>query len=93
MKRTNRQRQSATDQQLEQVVEPLASYISAASRPKAALISALAVLFREVEETNQAANDHIAMLVNGDWSSAACCQATGVGRPELASNGSFGAAS
>jgi hypothetical protein len=44
---------------LEQVIEPLASYISAARRPKAALRSALAVLRSVVEETNRAAYIHL----------------------------------
>ena len=37
---------------LEQVIEPLAAYICATDEPKTALVSALAVLFREVEATN-----------------------------------------
>ncbi|MGQ0635661.1 MAG: hypothetical protein ACT4QC_13685 [Planctomycetaceae bacterium] len=43
---------------LERVVEPLASYICAADRPRAALVSALQVLFSEVEATNRAAVAH-----------------------------------
>jgi hypothetical protein len=38
---------------LAQVIEPLASYICAADRPREALLSALAKLFNEVKETNQ----------------------------------------
>jgi hypothetical protein len=45
---------------LEQVVEPLASYICAADRPREALLSALAVLLAEVEETNRTALVHFA---------------------------------
>jgi len=37
------------------VIEPLAAYICATEQPKTALMSALAVLFREVEATNTAA--------------------------------------
>jgi hypothetical protein len=44
---------------LERVVEPLASYISAARHPKAALRSALAVLRSVVEENNRAAYLHL----------------------------------
>jgi hypothetical protein len=40
---------------LERVIEPLAAYICATDEPKTALVSALAVLFREVEATNSAA--------------------------------------
>ncbi|HEY3393357.1 MAG TPA: hypothetical protein VGK58_11665 [Lacipirellulaceae bacterium] len=40
---------------LERVIEPLAAYICATEQPKTALMSALAVLFREVEATNSAA--------------------------------------
>ena len=43
---------------LERVIEPLASYICATDEPKAALMSALAVLYREVEKTNRAASAH-----------------------------------
>ncbi len=45
---------------LVQVIEPLASYICAASRPRAALASALALLFSQVEETNRTASMHVA---------------------------------
>lgn len=48
--------------ELEQVVEPLASYICATERPKTALLSALAALVREVEATNRAANGHFLTL-------------------------------
>jgi hypothetical protein len=37
------------------MVEPLANYICATEQPKTALMSALAVLFNEVEATNRAA--------------------------------------
>jgi hypothetical protein len=67
MKNVNRELKQATNQQLEQVIEPLASYISAANRPKAALMSALAVLFRVVEETNHAANVHVTTLLEAQW--------------------------
>ena len=43
---------------LERVIEPLASYICAADQPRAALLSALAVLLSEVEQTNQTAAAH-----------------------------------
>ena len=48
--------QSGTD--LQRVIEPLVNYICAAERPKAAFMSALAMLVREVEATNQAAAMH-----------------------------------
>ena len=48
----------AAGHELEQVVEPLASYICATERPQSALNSALAVLFREIAATNQAAIAH-----------------------------------
>ena len=53
---------------LERVVEPLASYISASDRPKAALLSALAVLVSEVERTNRAAFAHVTSLMENRWS-------------------------
>ena len=40
---------------LDQFIEPLASYICAADQPRAALASALAALLSEVEATNRAA--------------------------------------
>jgi hypothetical protein len=46
---------SADQSDLARVIEPLASYICAADRPRAALASALAVLVREIEQTNHAA--------------------------------------
>ena len=51
--------QRPTQHELQQVIEPLANYICAADRPRTALISALAVLFSEVEQTNRAANAHV----------------------------------
>lgn len=45
----------STESDLARVIEPLADYICAADRPRAALASALAVLLREVEQTNQTA--------------------------------------
>ncbi len=48
---------------LEQVVEPLASYICATDRPRAALHSALAVLVREVAATNKAAMSQLRNLL------------------------------
>jgi hypothetical protein len=54
----NRVRKSSIGGDLERVIEPLASYICATEQPKTALMSALAVLFREVEATNRAAATH-----------------------------------
>jgi hypothetical protein len=46
--------------ELERVIEPLASYVCAADRPRAALISALEFLFNEVALTHRAASAHLA---------------------------------
>ena len=43
---------------LERVIEPLASYICAADQPRATLVSALAVLLSEIEQTNRMALEH-----------------------------------
>jgi hypothetical protein len=43
------------NRELERIVEPLASYICATERPKAALASVLWLLLQEVEATNQTA--------------------------------------
>jgi hypothetical protein len=55
MNRFNFTADRSTGKDLERVVEPLAAYICATEQPKTALMSALAVLFREVEATNSAA--------------------------------------
>ncbi|MCU0877202.1 MAG: hypothetical protein MUF06_05340 [Pirellulaceae bacterium] len=49
---------SSPDSELARVVEPLVSYICAANRPRAALLSAMAVLRSEMEATNRAACAH-----------------------------------
>jgi hypothetical protein len=46
---------SPADGALQQVIEPLASYICAADRPRAALRSILKALLSEVQQTNQTA--------------------------------------
>jgi len=52
----------APDGNLERAIEPLASYITACERPKAALMTALAVLVSEVDRTNRTAFAHVASL-------------------------------
>ena len=47
--------QPVADRELARVVEPLVSYICAADRPRAALLSAMAVLRSEMEAINRAA--------------------------------------
>ncbi len=68
MNRLNCALKWAVDSNLEQVVEPLASYISASERPKAALLAALAVLVSEVERTNRAAFAHVTSILENRWS-------------------------
>jgi hypothetical protein len=53
----------STEADLARVIEPLASYISASEKPKAALMSAMAVLVSEVELTNRAAFAHVTSLL------------------------------
>jgi hypothetical protein len=48
------------DNNLLQIIEPLASYISAADRPRETLLSALSALFDEVKGTHKASLMHIA---------------------------------
>ena len=55
---TNSHRLQPADRDLARVIEPLASYICAAEQPRSALASALAVLLREVEQTNHVALAH-----------------------------------
>ena len=68
MIKVHRALRSSTDGNLERVVEPLASFICATERPRAALASALAILFSEVEQTNRAANAHFANISENHWS-------------------------
>jgi hypothetical protein len=58
MNRFNFVAERSVGKDLERVIEPLAAYICATEQPKTALMSALAVLFREVEATNSAAAAH-----------------------------------
>lgn len=44
--------------ELERVVEPLASYICATDKPQTALFSVLALLCRQIDATNGAASAH-----------------------------------
>jgi hypothetical protein len=59
---TNIQSNRTSNHDLTHVIEPLASYICAADQPREALLSALAVLFDEVEGTNRAALLHFSCL-------------------------------
>jgi hypothetical protein len=67
MMKVNRQQKRAPESELQRVIEPLASYICATDQPKAALISALAALFSEVDQTYRAANAHIATFSENHW--------------------------
>jgi hypothetical protein len=58
MNNTNCAFERITGNELERVIEPLASYICATERPQTALKSALTLLFREVEATNRSARSH-----------------------------------
>jgi hypothetical protein len=68
MSQVNRDLEQAPQSELERVIEPLASYICATYRPKTALISALVVLFSQVEQTNREANAHVATFSENHWS-------------------------
>ena len=57
---TNAQIQHASSADLNQIVVPLANYICAADRPRETLLSALALLFDEVQGTHRATLAHIA---------------------------------
>ncbi len=59
MNRIKRESNHVVSRDLEQVIEPLASYICATDQPKAALMTALAVLFSEVEVTSRTASAHL----------------------------------
>ena len=53
----------ANELELERVLEPLAGYICATDRPRAALKVAVAALFQQVEQTNRAASARVAALL------------------------------
>ena len=59
MSKINYQLRRGTPNDLERVIEPLASYICATDQPKAAMKSALVALFRTVAETNRVASSCI----------------------------------
>jgi hypothetical protein len=56
-----------SQQELSRVIEPLASYICAANRPRAALESALAILLSEVRATNRSARAHVRGKSGQGW--------------------------
>ena len=60
MKTNTIQLPAASSPDLAQVIEPLASYICAADRPREALLSALSALFDEVQGTHKATLMHFA---------------------------------
>jgi hypothetical protein len=68
MNRANRELKKVSGNDLERVIEPLASYICAADRPRATLMAALAVLFSEVDQTFKTARAQIASFSGNQWS-------------------------
>jgi len=60
MSRIDFHRNCLIDKDLGSVVGPLADYICAAERPRAALSAALRALFREVDLTTRAASAQVA---------------------------------
>jgi hypothetical protein len=67
MNGTSFQRNRLIDNDLGRVVGPLADYICATDRPRAALTAALKVLVREVELTTRAASAQVAAFSEGRW--------------------------
>ena len=62
MNRLNHRLSPKTEADLQKLVEPLASYISATNRPRATLILALIMLVNNVQEIADAANTYLATL-------------------------------
>lgn len=60
MNTTNLHPRMNSNGDLAEVIEPLASYICAADRPREALLSVLSALFEEVQGTHQATLMHFA---------------------------------
>ena len=54
------QNQRTSNNDLTQIIEPLANYVCAADRPRDTLLSALAVLFEQVQGTHKATLMHFA---------------------------------
>ena len=52
------------DHAINNVLEPLVSYICAAERPRAALLTVYKALLAEVEQTNRAARAHNGVIAN-----------------------------
>jgi hypothetical protein len=50
-------------QEMERIVEPLASFLCATEHPEIALKSALAALYSQIEQTNRTANQQISAFV------------------------------
>ena len=63
MKTTQKTANRFNDNDLQQIIEPLASYLCAAEQPQAALNAALVSLFREMEQINRCADAEVACLV------------------------------
>ena len=61
MNATNVQLRTTPSRDLAQVIEPLASYICAADRPRETLLSVLSVLFDEVQGTHKTTLMHFAV--------------------------------
>jgi hypothetical protein len=62
MNRLNHRLSPKTEADLQKLVEPLASYISAGSQPRVALIVGLIMLVNNVQEIGDAANTYLATL-------------------------------
>lgn len=58
----------ATGSELAQIVEPLVNYVCSAEQPRAALISALALLCDEVRQTHALAHSHLTTFAENRWS-------------------------
>jgi hypothetical protein len=54
----------ATEMDMEQVVEPLASYICASDHPNASLLLAVETLYNQVARTNREASDRVAAVAS-----------------------------
>jgi len=63
MNNANDRAKPPRDNELQRVIEPLASYICATESPRAVLKMALDLLFSEVEQTNQAASARVAAIL------------------------------
>lgn len=70
MQSLNRSTNLYASNELQQVIEPLASYICATERPRASLRLALAALANQIEQTNRSATAQVAAFLESRFAAS-----------------------